>query len=87
MVAPTGVVRASSTAMKGRILEASLLPDRTPMRGGGPTAAGLLERRFTRLAYVSHEKPRDLSPGARLGVRTGEAWPYADVLLLCGVFL
>ncbi|MFL5992777.1 MAG: RbsD/FucU domain-containing protein, partial [Streptomyces sp.] len=37
------------------------------------------------LHLVSHEKLKELSAGARLVVRTGEARPYANVLLRCGV--
>ncbi|MER6786842.1 D-ribose pyranase [Streptomyces sp. NPDC000658] len=51
-----------------------------------PAAAGLLAGRFTSLTYVSHERLKELSAGARLVVRTGEARPYANVLLRCGVF-
>ncbi|MFF3498258.1 D-ribose pyranase [Streptomyces sp. NPDC003247] len=58
----------------------------TEVREANPAAAGLLERHFTRLAYVSHEELKALSAGARLVVRTGEARPYANVLLRCGVF-
>ncbi|WP_460065889.1 D-ribose pyranase [Streptomyces sp. YKOK-I1] len=58
----------------------------TEVREANPAAAGLLERQFTRLAYVSHEELKVLSAGARLVVRTGEARPYANVLLRCGVF-
>ncbi|CAK7284415.1 MULTISPECIES: D-ribose pyranase [Streptomyces] len=46
----------------------------------------LLERRLPGLAYVPHERLKELSAGARLIVRTGEASPYANVLLRCGVF-
>jgi D-ribose pyranase len=49
-------------------------------------AAALLEDRFPELELVSHEKLKELSAGARLVVRTGEARPYANVLLRCGVF-
>ncbi|WP_149827524.1 D-ribose pyranase [Streptomyces tailanensis] len=49
-------------------------------------AAALLEGRFSELELVSHEKLKELSAGARLVVRTGEARPYANVLLRCGVF-
>ena len=38
------------------------------------------------LDLVSHERLKELSAGARLVVRTGEARPYANVLLRCGVF-
>ncbi|MEU0601900.1 D-ribose pyranase [Streptomyces sp. NPDC006393] len=46
----------------------------------------LLEGRFPDLALVPHERLKELSRGARLVVRTGEARPYANVLLRCGVF-
>ncbi|MGW2616411.1 D-ribose pyranase [Streptomyces sp. NPDC001500] len=56
------------------------------VKEANPAAAGLLAARFTSLAYVSHERLKELSAGARLVVRTGEARPYANVLLRCGVF-
>ncbi|MEW2401056.1 D-ribose pyranase [Streptomyces sp. NPDC046862] len=56
------------------------------VRGANPEATALLEARFPDLDLVSHEKLKDLSAGARLIVRTGEARPYANVLLRCGVF-
>ncbi|HSX98987.1 MAG TPA: D-ribose pyranase, partial [Streptomyces sp.] len=56
------------------------------VRGANPEATALLEDRFPDLELVSHEKLKELSAGARLIVRTGEARPYANVLLRCGVF-
>jgi D-ribose pyranase len=56
------------------------------VRKANPAATDLLERRFPDLAYVPHERLKTLSSGARLIVRTGEARPYANVLLRCGVF-
>ncbi|CAL9564548.1 D-ribose pyranase [Streptomyces sp. enrichment culture] len=56
------------------------------VRTANPAATALLEGRFPDLAYVPHERLKDLSSGARLIVRTGEARPYANVLLRCGVF-
>jgi D-ribose pyranase len=56
------------------------------VRTANPAATTLLESRFPDLAYVPHERLKDLSSGARLIVRTGEARPYANVLLRCGVF-
>ncbi|GHE96823.1 D-ribose pyranase [Streptomyces spiralis] len=50
------------------------------------TNRALLEGRFPDLALVPHERLKELSRGARLVVRTGEARPYANVLLRCGVF-
>ncbi|MFJ6387458.1 D-ribose pyranase [Streptomyces sp. NPDC091972] len=56
------------------------------VRGANPAAAELLDARLPELALVSHEELKELSAGARLIVRTGEARPYANVLLRCGVF-
>ncbi|QNP72591.1 D-ribose pyranase [Streptomyces roseirectus] len=56
------------------------------VREVNPGAAELLAGSFGDLSYVSHEKLKELSAGARLVVRTGEARPYANVLLRCGVF-
>ncbi|MEU6666383.1 D-ribose pyranase [Streptomyces sp. NPDC046727] len=56
------------------------------IRAANPAATALLEGRFPGLALVPHERLKDLSAGARLIVRTGEARPYANVLLRCGVF-
>ncbi|MEW2044582.1 D-ribose pyranase [Streptomyces sp. NBC_00377] len=56
------------------------------VREANPAAAGLLDGRFPELALVPHEELKRLSAGARLVVRTGEARPYANVLLRCGVF-
>ncbi|MDQ8702787.1 D-ribose pyranase [Streptomyces sp. LHD-70] len=51
-----------------------------------PEAAGLLAERVPELRHVPHEELKRLTSGARLVVRTGEARPYANVLLRCGVF-
>ncbi|MER6470096.1 D-ribose pyranase [Streptomyces collinus] len=51
-----------------------------------PAAARLLSERLPGLTHVPHERLKELSAGARLVVRTGEARPYANVLLRCGVF-
>lgn len=56
------------------------------VRAANTAAAALLEDRFPDLALVPHERLKELSAGARLIVRTGEARPYANVLLRCGVF-
>ncbi|MFE0448867.1 D-ribose pyranase [Streptomyces fungicidicus] len=58
----------------------------TEVRDANPAAAGLLADHFPTLALVPHERLKELSAGARLVVRTGEARPYANVLLRCGVF-
>ncbi|MEW2509127.1 D-ribose pyranase [Streptomyces sp. NPDC046870] len=56
------------------------------VEAANPAAAGLLRTRFPELSLVPHERLKELSAGARLIVRTGEARPYANVLLRCGVF-
>ncbi|MEU6100377.1 D-ribose pyranase [Streptomyces flaveolus] len=58
----------------------------TEVRDANPAAAALLDGHFPDLSLVPHEHLKDLSAGARLVVRTGEARPYANVLLRCGVF-
>ncbi|GAA4222059.1 D-ribose pyranase [Streptosporangium album] len=45
----------------------------------------LLSARLPGLTYVPHEELKRLSHSSRLVVRTGEAQPYANVLLRCGV--
>lgn len=56
------------------------------VRDANAEASALLDGHFPDLALVSHERLKELSAGARLIVRTGEARPYANVLLRCGVF-
>ncbi|MCK8431530.1 D-ribose pyranase [Streptomyces sp. D2-8] len=56
------------------------------LREANPEASSLLEGHFPGLDLVAHERLKELSAGARLVVRTGEARPYANVLLRCGVF-
>ncbi|MET7387808.1 D-ribose pyranase [Streptomyces sp. NPDC005385] len=56
------------------------------VREANPAAAELLRARVPGLELVGHEELKALSAGARLVVRTGEARPYANVLLRCGVF-
>ncbi|MET7637778.1 D-ribose pyranase [Streptomyces sp. NPDC005438] len=58
------------------------------VRGRNPEVTALLDARFPgdQLSLVSHEEfKRDWVSGARLVVRTGEARPYANVALRCGV--
>ncbi|WAZ21888.1 D-ribose pyranase [Streptomyces cinnabarinus] len=56
------------------------------VREANPAASALLDRHCPELALVSHQRLKDLAWDARLVVRTGEASPYANVLLRCGVF-
>lgn len=50
-----------------------------------PAVHELLRSRLPDLDFVSHEELKLLSSTARLVVRTGEATPYANVVLRCGV--
>ncbi|MFJ9181309.1 D-ribose pyranase [Streptomyces sp. NPDC102360] len=56
------------------------------VRDANPDTAELLQDRLKPLGFVTHEELKALSAHARLVVRTGEARPYANVLLRCGVF-
>ncbi|GHE55499.1 D-ribose pyranase [Streptomyces longispororuber] len=58
------------------------------VRAANPDAAALLADRFPgpALEFAPHEELKERSARARLVVRTGEARPYANALLTCGVF-
>ncbi|MEU1592280.1 D-ribose pyranase [Streptomyces sp. NPDC005708] len=56
------------------------------VRDANPEASSLLRARFPDLELIPHEQLKELTAGAHLVVRTGEARPYANVLLRCGVF-
>jgi D-ribose pyranase len=58
----------------------------TEVRKANAGAAALLDGYFPALELVPHERLKERSARARLVVRTGEARPYANVLLRCGVF-
>ncbi|GGK76642.1 D-ribose pyranase [Sphaerisporangium melleum] len=55
------------------------------VRSANPECADLLTDRLPGLSYVPHERLKALSGGCRVIVRTGEARPYANVILRCGV--
>lgn len=50
-----------------------------------PATRDLLRDRFPDLGLVSHEELKDMTATAKLVVRTGEATPYSNVVLRCGV--
>ncbi|MFF3171770.1 D-ribose pyranase [Streptomyces sp. NPDC057900] len=56
------------------------------IRDANPAASRLLAERLPDLTHVPHDALKALTTHARLVVRTGEARPYANVLLRCGVF-
>lgn len=53
--------------------------------GANPACAGLLRELVAPLDLVPHEDLKRRVAGARLVVRTGEARPFANVVLRCGV--
>lgn len=50
-----------------------------------PATRELLRSRFPDLGLISHEELKRMVAGAKLVVRTGEATPYSNVILRCGV--
>ncbi|MGN5633992.1 D-ribose pyranase [Streptomyces sp. AC154] len=56
------------------------------IRDANPAASRLLTERLPDLTHVPHDALKALTAHASLVVRTGEARPYANVLLRCGVF-
>jgi D-ribose pyranase len=55
------------------------------VRSANPECGALLADRLPGLEYVPHEELKRLCRDVRLVVRTGEARPYANVILRCGV--
>ncbi|MEV5706265.1 D-ribose pyranase [Actinoallomurus sp. NPDC052274] len=53
--------------------------------GGNPECHALLDDRLPALTYVPHEELKLLAHAVKLVVRTGEATPFANVILRCGV--
>ncbi|MEE2524582.1 D-ribose pyranase [Pseudarthrobacter sp. J75] len=51
----------------------------------GTEAETWIDKHFAPLSYVSHAELKALSGSAKLFIRTGEATPYANALLSCGV--
>ncbi|MDQ1587293.1 MAG: D-ribose pyranase [Microbacteriaceae bacterium] len=51
----------------------------------GTVAEPWLTTRFADIRYVSHSDLKTMSADARLFIRTGEATPYANAILTCGV--
>lgn len=52
---------------------------------GNPTMWQAVQERLPHVELISHEDLKRASQHARLVVRTGEATPYANVVLRCGV--
>lgn len=51
----------------------------------GQAAGEWITERFPGVEYVSHEEFKHLVASAKVVVRSGEATPYANVILRCGV--
>ncbi|MET0955899.1 MAG: D-ribose pyranase [Cryobacterium sp.] len=51
----------------------------------GTIANDWLRRRFDDIEYITHAELKALSATARVFVRTGEATPFANAALVCGV--
>jgi D-ribose pyranase len=52
---------------------------------GNPECDAFLRDRLPDLVYVPHEDLKLLTTRVKLVIRTGEATPYANVILRCGV--
>jgi D-ribose pyranase len=63
------------------VVEAATIADEAR---GGPVEQWVARRGLAPSA-VPHEQLKDLTAGAALVVRTGEATPFANVVLRCGV--
>ena len=50
-----------------------------------PRSYEFLTTRLPDLDLVPHEELKRMVPGAKLVIRTGEATPYSNVILRCGV--
>jgi D-ribose pyranase len=55
------------------------------VEGGNPECHAFLDDRLPALAYVPHDELKLLAHAVKLVVRTGEATPYANVIVRCGV--
>ncbi|WP_307866119.1 RbsD/FucU domain-containing protein [Streptomyces smyrnaeus] len=55
------------------------------VHGQNPKVAAFLGRRFHGLTSIPHDELKARTRGVRLVVRAGEATPYANIILRCGV--
>lgn len=65
------------------VVESTAVARETAARN--PAAAELLRGHFGEPEWIAHEELKARSARARLVVRSGEASPYANVILTCGV--
>ena len=54
-------------------------------RDGNPDVVALLTEHFGEPRWITHEELKAESAVAQLFIRTGEATPYANAILRCGV--
>jgi D-ribose pyranase len=55
------------------------------VESGNPECHAFLDDLLPALTYVPHDELKLLAHGVKLVVRTGEATPYANVIVRCGV--
>jgi D-ribose pyranase len=65
------------------VIEGAIAAEKVETRN--PRSHELLKSRLPDLALVPHEELKRIVAGAKLVVRTGEATPYSNVILRCGV--
>lgn len=65
------------------VVERVTIADQT--ESANPQAHALIVARFGPPELVSHDELKELSAHAALLIRTGEATPYANAILHCGV--
>lgn len=80
-------VPAFETVLSG-ILEELVVEDATAAEeteAQNPRSHDLLKTWLPELELVPHEELKRMVDGAKLVIRTGEATPYSNVILSCGV--
>lgn len=65
------------------VVEQATLADEA--RGANPAAVDLVRSLFGEPTWTTHDKLKAMTQSAKLFVRTGEATPFANVVLRCGV--
>jgi D-ribose pyranase len=65
------------------VIEAASMSE--PVRERNPDAWELVRSRLPQVDTIPHDELKELTGDARLVIRTGEATPFANVVLRCGV--
>ncbi len=65
------------------VVEQATLVDEA--RGANPAAVDLVRSLFGEPTWTTHDELKAMTQSAKLFVRTGEATPFANVVLRCGV--